>query len=720
VSNCSRGSGVSRNAFKTVILFEAAAAILFFGSLAHQPELERCAESAIQELAARGYEMSADSESGPVRVYPAGTDGSFSASHAGGWRPGVISLRESPQGSVGAETFLRHELMHEASFRACAGKLPQWAEEAAAMDFSGELRGQAPDGQPEGGDLDRLRRRVRIGASLDSQSYRALARLVAVHGWPQRPCGVSEKIEKLLGPPGGSRVSGFSALLIHLLSGRVLESQGDLKTRYPPGSLLKMAYAAALKDAPGNTLGEELIASDTGRLLRRTASFDPDRYRFLVSVVKDSPLGRSIPPEDLALKDERFWRSLLGERAEDGDFPLEASLPELAGLLRACLLYRPDMFRGLSRNGFSEASTLYGEPEEDRRVLARLRALSKTGTVSDDRGSPLFGHLMVAWPAEAPVFLAVFRSPGVNGAANLRHASRVLDDWSIRHPTDFGKARVRLLSLTPRASWQIVDECPCFDLVDDKGWTQRVSTCGTFRILSSSRGSRSERLVAGVLKSSPDGQMVVLETDPETYADNVLSAEADDLPGEARKALRAVIVWNGTHGGGRHPDSSSVCDSTHCMVFQGSLPEKPGQRKQLTDPILLKRLDELVVRRSLDWLPFSKGGVEKWEKQVASSELQVMVNEPAVLDLRRERTRSGEVVVHLIYPENEETVPCEVFRNRLKLLSCPQVVRRDASGGGWVFQGIGEGHGQGLAVENARALAKSGSNASAILAGAYE
>jgi hypothetical protein len=332
----------------------------------------------------------------------------------------------------------------------------------------------------------------------------------------------------------------------------------------------------------------------------------------------------------------------------------------------------------------------------------------------------LIGHLMVAWPADAPVFLAVFRSFGCTGAGNLRRAARLLEEWSSRYPVELGRVRVRLLMLVPRASWEVLDECPSFSTDGPNGWTQRVSTCGRFQILSAARGSRSERFVAGVLQNSPDGQKVVLETDPETYADAVMDSEAQDLQAEARKALRAVIVWNGTHGGVRHADTASLCDSTHCMVFRGSIAEKTPGRSGVTDRTLVHQLSALAAKKGLDWLSFSKGGVEKWEKQVAAAELSALVKEPALLDVRRERTRRGEVMVHLTYPENEETVSCEVFRNRLKLLSCPDMIRYDENRGTWFFAGIGAGHGQGLSVDRARALAETGKSAAAILADAYE
>ena len=183
-------------AFRGVAILEAAAAILFFGILAGQPELERCGTNALHELAAHGYEIPTRSD--PVRVYAARTEGSFSSSHAGGWRPGVISLRPNPRGDIHADAYLRHELMHEASFRTCSEKLPLWAEEAAAMAFSGELAVQSVAGPPSEIELDHLKKQARIGTGLDPGSNMSLARLVAVHGWPRQPCTVSAEIERLL------------------------------------------------------------------------------------------------------------------------------------------------------------------------------------------------------------------------------------------------------------------------------------------------------------------------------------------------------------------------------------------------------------------------------------------------------------------------------------------------------------------------------------------
>ncbi|HBD09520.1 MAG TPA: hypothetical protein DCZ69_14795 [Syntrophobacteraceae bacterium] len=713
----SRAGDRSMKALGRALFLDLGAAILIFGALVHHPALQQCGLQALEELRSYGYSIPTADD--PVRIYPAGTTGSVTAFHAGGWRPGVISLRENPQGPAGAEVYLRHELMHEASFRTCNGKLPPWAEEAAAMRFSGELALQITVNQPNQSDMETLQRRIRWGAKLNKQDYRTLSSLVALHGWPQKPCGISEDLEKQLAVQRPDEDAAFSYTLIHLLSGRTVESKGDTRSPFPPGSLLKIPYAAALKEGVGSSIGEELAASDTTRLLQRKGSFDLGVFRRIVSIVRDAPLGQDVPTAELQGKGDGFWRQYLGERSEDGLFPLEANLAELVLVLRSSLLYRPQYFEGLALNGFVETSTLYGQSEQDKRVLGQLQALSKTGTVSDTRGTPLVGHLMVAWPAGNPAYLAVFRSLGVNGAANLHRAAQVLDAWAQRFPTDSGKVRVRLMSLVPRGSWEIMDECPSLSFEDDQGRKRRISTCGKFRILSSARGSRSERLVSGILESSPDDQTVVLETDPETYADGVLHAEAADLRGEARKALQAVIVWNATRGSIRHVDSGALCDSTHCMVFQGEIPGRNQRHATPVDQALLGWLDKLSRERELGWLPFSKGGTDEWRRTISVSELRRLVAEPAVLDIRRERTRKGDVVVHIVYPENEELIPCDHFRNRLKLYSCPESIRHEPDSDSWIFAGVGEGHGEGLATERARAMSSAGRNALSILVDAY-
>jgi len=721
--------------FRCGVFREASAAILFFGMLAQQPALHQAGQAALSELAGRGYNI--PSENDPVRVFPALTDGSFSGGHAGGWRPGSIYLRWHPQGDFDSSVYLRHELLHEASHRSCAGRLPLWAEEAAAMYFSGELAHQMASDAPSEQDRELLLAAVRRGANLAHSERETLGRLLMQTGWPESACAVSASLAALLGAPFDA--NGSSAfLLMSLSSGRILEISGDRKTRYPPGSLLKIPYAAALKQADPVSLGAELVASNTDKLLGRQDQLDIDRLHLLLAPLKtqeamamhpvaapdvagfgNSGPNQSSSGEGLASLERAAsspMRAYLGERNADGGFPIEGTLNELALVLRISLLSKPFYFSGLSQNGVSPDSTLAAQSAPDKRLLQQLHALSKTGTVSDTNGNPLLGHLLVLWPAEHPVYLALFRQRGVPGAALLHRAAQQLAQWRQTRPVLYSSAKVRLLTLTPRGSWEAQQDCPALTAVNS-----RVSLCGQFRIVSSAKGSRSERWVSGILKEQSAGGPVVLETDSETYADAVLAAEAQELKGAARAALRAVIVWNGSHGAHRHNDSSSLCDTTHCMVFMGNtVPAQPEQQLSVaTDPRLLRYLDRLAGDAKLDWLSFANGGDERWQRRLDGEGLALRLGEPTVLDVRRERRKDGAVLIHLLYPENEEVLGCEIFRNAFKLPSCPDAIEHLVSENAWVFSGAGAGHGQGMAVQRAKALAEAGWSAEDILRDAY-
>lgn len=693
--------------FHRGFFLEAGAAILFFGALAQQTDIHLAASNALAELKVMGYQI--PSEDDPVRVFPALTAGNFSDNHAGGWRPGSIYLRREPQGGLNEIVYLRHELFHEASHRSCRGLLPSWVEEAAAMRFSGELTNLTPDTWPTEGELQTLKTSVRQGRSLDGENLRVLARLVLDADWPEEPCATPPKLREQLGSGFDDAGSG-GYLLMSVFSGRILESGGDSDSELPPGSLLKIPYAASLNHANTEVLAAELAASDTDKLLQRRNNFRPERYRLLLSPIKSQSL---INPQNPTQAPET-WRPYLGERDADGNFPLQASLPDLALTMRAALLAEPDYFKGLTQNGWSPNSTLYGQKAKDKELLRQMQALSKTGTVSTADGRPLVGHLLVAWPANHPSYLAVFRQRGINGASVLPKAVERLKSWQQAYPARFASVRIRLLTPTDPASWEARAECP-----EISGLLNRFTVCGRFRIVSSARGSRSERLIDGILYKPRDHGPEILETDTESYADSVLAAEAQTLTGSAREALRAVIVWNGSHGNHRHADSQSLCDTTHCMVFMGQHSGDNISRGGHANIKLLKLLDKLAAENGLNWLSFANGGDLRWKREITSSALNARFSETQVLDIRRERRKNGGLFIHLFYPDSEETMSCEIFRNHLKLPSCPDSINTNLDRSVWNFQGIGEGHGEGLAIVHAQALAEAGRTTEQILLDAY-
>jgi hypothetical protein len=534
-----------------------------------------------------------------------------------------------------------------------------------------------------------------------------LGRLVSQAGWPQTACAQSEKLQAILGSAFASGESAY--LLMSLVSGRIMTSGGDQHSRMPPGSLLKIPYAAALRTANPSELAAELAASDTEKLLARRADFQIEDYRAMLSAFQQTALpGRKNPP---ALQD---WRAYLGERESDGSFTLQASLPELALTLRAALLRQPTYFQGLSLNGVSSNSTLAGQSPADKQLLNQLQALPKTGTVSNANGQVLVGHLLLAWPASHPVYLALFRQHGVRGAAILSKAAGLLKNWWHDYPVRDATIRVRLLTLTPRNTWEVQADCP--ELASPLG---RFTLCGQFLIVSTAAGSRSERLVSGVIHADEGSGPAVLETDIDSYVDAVLSAEAQNLTGNAKEAMRAVIAWNAGHGGRRHPDTQSLCDTTHCMVFLGADPRNKPEKGGHSNNALGQLLEQLAQKNGLDWLAFSQGGEQSWQQQISGTELRAHFHENRILEIRRERRKQGELFVHLYYADNEETLSCETFRNTLKLPSCPDNIQFLDAQDVWNFQGIGAGHGLGLSLSQAQALAEHGRTASEILQDAY-
>ena len=460
---------------------------------------------------------------------------------------------------------------------------------------------------------------------------------------------MSAKLKELLGSAFDD-AGGSAFLLMSLPSGRILESGGDQHSRLPPGSLLKIPYAASLSKANSEVLAAELAASDTGKLLARREQFQAERYRLLLSPIKEQGLARQEKPMD-----EQGWRAYLGERDADGGFGLQAGLPELALAMRASVLSQPAYFQGLRQNGFTPGSTLFGQNEADKLILQQLHALSKTGTVSSASGQSIAGHLLVVWPVEHPVYLALFRQRGVKGASLLAKASALLRNWRQSYPPALASVYVRLLTPTPLSSWEAMADCP--ELL---GPQSRFTTCGQFRIVSSATGSRSERVVEGVLRASGDKGPVVLETDVDSYVDAVLDAEAQTLTGSAREAFRAVIAWNAVHGGKRHPDTDACAiRRTAWCSRQIAWRKPPGKdRSQLE---LLHLLDKLAAEKGLNWLPFSKGGDQHWQRHITGKEFKAKFVENQILDIRRERRKNGGLLIHLYYPDSEEVISWRFF-----------------------------------------------------------
>lgn len=701
--------GLFRFLPRSLPLLDAAGILIFTGVLLHNPALQQAGESALKDLSASGYTV--PTAQSPVHIDPL----TAPSRHAGWWRPGHILLRANPHSTFPETVYLRHELMHEAVYRTCSESFPNWAREAVALSFSGEIRG-VERRAPAQEEIDALRKAISRKIELRDANLETLAALVAKHGWPAAPCSFSPAIQELLENKEASTAGQFSYLLMSVTSGRVFETSGHARERRPLGSLMKLPYVATLRDGLREDEARALLASDSTTLRNSAERLDLHAYQSYVE-------GSGVP-----------WRGelspsvLLGERDHVGGFPLTFSLLEAARLLRSVLLTHSDRLTVLRKQGHDPRSTLTKAPPAFIALLDATGAGAKTGTVSTERGDPIVGHLAVFWPTSNPRYLAVFRHEGIRGADVTKRAEQVLKTWSKRYPAELSTVSVMIGSLLPKEAVTIKPfandgSCNILPLPDGRSTT----TCGAWRVTTKARGARPERVVHGIW----DQNQRVIVTDVESYSDGVIAAEGAALPQAARDALRAIIAWNGTQAGSmRHPDTNALCDSTHCMVYLGDLPETVRIGNATPGHIswdLVRLSGTLSKTQTFDphgWLPFSLGGDESWQRTIKATALFKLSHGETILDIRRERLRDGNVSIRFIYQSGDEVISCERFMTLMNLPSCPDAVKKSEilspDGDQYDVAGQGRGHGQGFTLKRAEYLAKQGLKADEILRDAFD
>jgi hypothetical protein len=190
------------------------------------------------------------------------------------------------------------------------------------------------------------------------------------------------------------------------------------------------------------------------------------------------------------------------------------------------------------------------------------------------------------------------------------------------------------------------------------------------------------------------GSEVIFRTTLASYVSGVLAAEDASLTGEQAVALAEVIAHDARVQ--RHR-GRPICDTTHCQAFLGTAPPTVEVTRALDLP-------ELPTSR---WLPYFRGGVERWEVRRSRADVAAALGNATRIsgDGRMlEVTRAGGV----------ERIPCEPARASLRLPGCPT----DAIFEGETvrLRGRGRGHGLGLDVEAAR---RSGLPADELLRRAY-
>jgi hypothetical protein len=399
---------------------------------------------------------------------------------------------------------------------------------------------------------------------------------------------------------------------------------------------------------------------------------------------------------------------------------LRISPTALAHAYRLLAEARPDIVDILSRN--AREGTLAGLPASS--ALAGVAA--KTGTVLDSAATPRLGWIV---GIDRDVVVVMARA----GTTPRTFASAFADALTRGRTHSLGPAKVQVFGLVPldevRARCEgrgfaiapsALRPLPGSEISLASAAASEALVClgGAWRVRVP--GSDTARTYAGVFTfdRAPDlhpapgatprernarrGSDLTFRTTRIAYAAGVVSAEDARARGEPRVALARVADSNVDHS--RHR-GRPVCDTTHCQVFQGTVPPGKDERRALSAPLIFDR-----------WLPFSRGGAEPWKAERSQADVQSALGPGA-----RSLALGGGRVSFITSAsdgterwEERRALPCEALRGPLRLPSCPTTV--DAKGATFVFAGRGQGHGEGLDLEWA---ARSGLSAEALVERAY-
>ena len=690
--------------------------------------------------------------------------------------PGTIELRLGSPAVVGAtvddatRTALRHEVVHQYLWQRC----PQAARdrlfhEAMAVALSGEAQQWRTDGY------------LSLPVAMDTLAHndldtaaarRALTRVVGEGGQVDPGQSLSSSLSSSLrvrfgrcrdGAPWApltleeladtdAIAVGDALVVLHTVTGEVLEVQGSSGTAMPFGSTLKPILVAAAVaagqrlplitrrgtdpmwacgDGASSTMAaaEALRRSCNGWFLDWAARGHSDAD---ADADADRPVPGSWGPVLLRLGLNRLpvdMSEAIGVRTG-----LTISPRGLAESWRLLMLSTPPAGALDVRTSLRERGTLAGVDHVDG--LAGMSA--KTGTVRDGQSRPVLG-LLVAADDELTI-VRVRQGAQARAlvddvvAARRRHAGRHQQPVSVQV---FGLVPEAGIAASCAGTAVIVGAAPKLLssssssslVLASVGADDGVAVCAGAPWMVQPTATSADRPYAGLFRRRPvrsssstdpsasprqraarRGSDLQFTTSRGRYAEGVLRAEDSRLRGEARVALVRVIDHNVDHADERH-GGRPVCDTTHCQTFLGTSSDPAA--------VVTEALASPLRRASLSgWLPFSQGGQAPWTAERSTARVRaaigafgsIAVNGSVVVVVRSTSSRDA------VYDE-AETMPCERLRSSLQLPSCP--TRIDTHDDRVVFSGVGAGHGFGLNVERARALSAAGASADAILDDAW-
>jgi hypothetical protein len=729
----------------TVALLAATPVFLTRGDVTPEAELRAEAEAAWKVLEARYVaEAGGAPARAPVNITLRRGEGMLPSRNGQG-RPGVAELRQGTPGVLDGRlrVALRHELAHQLLWWACpASAEDRLFHEAFALSVSGELAEwrEAPYQSLASASAELAR-----NPDVDTpRARRALARVLNEDtGFPKaltrrlRQCqdgarwAVPLSVDELAGVAVQAAASATVVLSRH--SGEVLFSEGDIRAAMPYGSTLK-PFVVAGSAAPPPVLSPRLEVPEwaCGERLPGTVDVKTALVRSCNGYFLDWE-GRGSAPRGFGP-----WGAVLaavGLSSEPLDMAdaiglrstLRLSPWGLAQAYRLLAEARPDLMEVLA--GSAARGTLSELPASK----AYAGVAAKTGTVRDADSRPRLGWIV----AVDEDLVAVVARPGKMPRAFADEVPEVLARVRKKR-SGLEAARVQVLGLVPPGAVEVRCQGAGFSLEQGtpravpEGFTklEPLVVKGAAVCLGSPWRVRfpdgpAGRDHAGIFTGAPPppykppsgvpispnafkarrGSDFLFRTTRLQYTAGVVAAEDATLKGEVRVALARVVAHNERHAGSRHP-GRPVCDTTHCQTFLGTVRVQPEEERALAAPPLRWR----------EWLPFSQGGQEPWRETRPRGQVESLLGHGVTA------VRFADGRVHYLRTKREggavfdvaESQPCELLRSALKLPACPRAARfedREVS-----FEGRGQGHGEGLDVEAAKA---SGLNAERILERAY-
>lgn len=695
--------------------------ILLYGEFQQIPYFYESVVNIRNELISKGYNFS--NKKNTLRIYPLNENIQLNEFHGVGgmWKPNTLYIRPNPLLPYNVNTFLRHEMMHEANYQTCKGTLPIWVDEASAIYFSGEYKYVEIE-KLDSSEFNDLNFDIKYDIPLKKSSRNALIYLIKKHGWTQENiCKIPNTFYQLLNQKENVENGAFSWRIIHLVTGKIVSSSGDQKEKAPLGSLLKIPLYSSfnyekLNNSQKKELSDALLRSDTNEIIKLNNKYHLYNKQKYLNIIHNKfyPLNFNDMEDVLNYSILNKWQ--LGERKSDGSYFHALSLTQASWLMRNSILIGGNhIFQNLVDNGQKENSTLNKVNKELKNLLLKERILSKTGSTSNAQFKPYYGHVLYVWPKDNPQYLAIFRQQGVNGFKVAEKSYSFLNNFIQNHVTKDNKytpgiVKVDLYSRLLKKDIKISSDCSTYFTNWYKNKTL-FSLCGSFNLEDSFRVGKNKMVLGGIERVD---EKILLLTDPLSYTNAVNIAEDDKIRGEARSAFRSIIYWNSIYSDKRNP----ICDTTKCMVYLGNsssdlLNINRLKKEESIDYKLINYFNELNLNNK--WLMFSKGGVEKWEKNMSEKMLNNNLKTDLILDIQRFIVNQTQVKIHIQYPNSEDILSCETFRNRLKLPSCPERIKYNFNKKEWFFSGIGEGHGLGFNLELNKLKSEKGSLALELL-----